>query len=715
MLSQILLRVSQRRILPSQLLHPVCRATFRELPVVSNESIWNGAPQTAKPFSTSFGNLNFETLSSLDDSTNDDPDSAASAEKLRRAEETRQELLKKKGRGWTDPWDIDELLESNVDHESLPDWSPQLVSRISQERVQIYNVNDSKIPLLSDLAVLPLPPPPHPQPGLGQTKAYALHRKRAQYKHILSCVTAMAEPHIQSILSLSDWQDKQDAVDVLFEDIERTLKEKEVVLGKHPSFGLWVERALEEYLQSVRRRANAPANNEIDASTADDAALVTTKRQRQLADETAVPIFMDCYDSGRGDSEENAVPNILIPLQPNSKGQSAGRMVEEWELSAHKTSKRIMLRQCTRQIAQALMTTMKTPPLTETASTDSEASAPDDSLKATETNVGSPATAIRIFVHGRRGVGKTAAMAAVVASARVSGCIVVYLPEGDQLHKNGFYIEPNAKRPGVFDLPILTKSVCQNLLDVHRDDLAAFEADEATMEAFFTDDQLSRLKGYDKGGSITLSDLLSFGAEKADMAPMCYSAAVDVLMKQDEKPFIMVLDEFNCFFQPGQYFHQDFDMEVTKPIPYTQISLFAPILNAMAMGPPVPSSLDTNKSHNVNPVLMKRGAVIVGTTESHAVARSITDAVTSHAELMQSQAASPTLATEWPPPAPLHVITVPQLSTLEVEHMLANYEATGVGKLRLDRGETIMNAQEVNFLRMVSGGEAQHLMNACMM
>jgi hypothetical protein len=96
------------------------------------------------------------------------------------------------------------------------------------------------------------------------------------------------------------------------------------------------------------------------------------------------------------------------------------------------------------------------------------------------------------------------------------------------------------------------------------------------------------------------------------------------------------------------------------------------------------------------------------------VARSITDAVTSHAESMQTQAASPPLASDLPA-VPLHVIAVPRLSTLEVEHMVANYEATGVGKLRLDRGETVMNAHEVNFLRMVSGGEAQHLMNACMM
>ena len=127
----------------------------------------------------------------------------------------------------------------------------------------------------------------------------------------------------------------------------------------------------------------------------------------------------------------------------------------------------------------------------------------------------------RIFVSGHQGVGKTAAIAAVVASARISGSIVLYLPEGDQMHKNGFYVEPNERRTGIFDLPVLQQVVCQNMLDTHKEDLTLFKADSSTMEAFFTIEQLERFTGYGKSGSISLADLLKYGADKVDFAPMC--------------------------------------------------------------------------------------------------------------------------------------------------------------------------------------------------
>lgn len=607
--------------------------------------------------------INFTRAFSSNFDYNDDYDldegdeiTAKEEEKRRRAEDIRESLKQKKGRGWTDPWDLDEMLESNLDFDTLPDWAPSLVSRVSQERVQVYSKDNSTIPTLQDLAMMPLPSPPPPHPGLGQTKAYALNRKRSQYKHILDRVIAMADPKIESIQALPEWQDKQDAVDVLFEEIEFTLKDQEEILGKHPSFGRWVERALEEYLRTMQKTDDDSSTSEID---------------QRVDDISAVPIFMDCYNSMK-DSEENAVPSILNPLKPNSKGQSVGRMVEEWELSAHKTSKRIMLRQCTRQIAKALV--------------------------AADESGGRPA---RILVCGRQGAGKTAAIAAVVASARRSGAIVLYLPEGDQMHKNGFYIEPNAHRKGIFDLPILQQGVCQSMLNAHNEDLAVFLADANTMENFFTETQLERFKGYEKGGSISLVGLLSYGADKVDFAPMCYSAAVDVLMKQDQKQFCMVLDEFNCFFGPGQYFHEDYDEKVKYPVPYNQISLFKPIMDSMA----VTASTDDEDTDTAAPVMMKRGAVIVGTTESHAVPRKVTDALLVNVKKAASNDDG----------ALIHFIEVPRLSALEVEHMLANYEATGVGKLRLDRGETVMNDQEVAYLRMVSGGEAQKLMNACMM
>ena len=51
-------------------------------------------------------------------------------------------------------------------------------------------------------------------------------------------------------------------------------------------------------------------------------------------------------------------------------------------------------------------------------------------------------------------------------------------------------------------------------------------------------------------------------------------------------------------------------------------------------------------------------------------------------------------------------------SDLEVEHILANFEATGIGNLRLDRGDTVMNDQEVAYLKMVSGSIGQKLLDS---
>jgi hypothetical protein len=607
----------------------------------------------------------------LDDLTYDDD--GREEERLRK-EEVKEEIAAKKGRGWTDPWDLQEMYESKIDYEQLPDWAPSLVSRISQERVQIH---PDKIPTLQTLARLPLPPPPAPHPGHGHAKVYALYRKRAQYKYVLEKVTEMAELRIGPIQDLTNWEEKQDAVDALFEDIEFELKEQEGILGKHPKLGSWVERALEEYLRGVQKahdEQQATLSTETSETKAKaDAVKAETKVASDASstafptleeDEAAVPVFLDCYSPD--DPKDQVVPSILSPLEPHLRA-SAGRMVEEWELAAHKESKRIMIRQSTRQIARAL----------------------EESTQA------------RIYVHGREGVGKTSALAAIVASVRTSGSIVLFLPDGDRLRKNGFYVEPNAKRPGIFDLPMLSEKVCREFLAVHKQDLQGFQIDKATIDKFFTEDQQERLKGY-SGDSMPLVDLLEFGAEKTSYSPMCYSAAVDVLMNQDEKPFVMVLDEFNCYYEKGHYYHAEYDLEVKTPIPNDHISLFKPAMDAMAISMEGSEDIDTVTA----PLMMKRGAIIVATTESHAIPRKVTDGL---AACVQRESSNEGAA------VPMYFCEIPRLSPVEVEHMLANYEAIGLGKLRLDQGDTVMNEHEVTFLRMVSGGVSQKLMDACIL
>ena len=228
---------------------------------------------------------------------------------------------------------------------------------------------------MSDLAKLPLPPPTKANPGIpGQQKAYGEVRDLYHYDYISSKVSELAQPKISSIVQLRNWQEKQDAVDELFESLEVQLKEKEEILGLHPKFGHWVETALEEFLRNYQK----PKQKEAEAAAATEEASDGSKTPEKeeglsisLDDVDAHPIFMDCYNPDDDNAEETVVPEILHPLKPHPQ-DGPGRMVEEWEMSAHNTSKRILLRQCTRAIAQTL-----------------------------ENNDSS-----RIYVHGRKGVGK---------------------------------------------------------------------------------------------------------------------------------------------------------------------------------------------------------------------------------------------------------------------------------------------------------------------
>lgn len=276
------------------------------------------------------------------------------AEYQRKQEEIRKELDSRTGRGWSDPWHIsEEQWMSLQTADDLPDWAPEFVSRISQERVQVY---PEGIPTLSALASLSLPPAACPHPGLGQTKEYAAYRKEFHYRHIEKQAQELAKLKVDKILKLTTWDEKQDAVDEVFESVEEQLRTQEEILGLHPEFGSWVGRALEEYLRKVQ-------SGEIKDLVAN-----SKKTDTESKDGEAVPLFMDCFDSSEADQ---MVPSILSPLKPHPR-DGPGRMVEEWQLAAHKKTKRILMRPCTRTVAETL-----------------------------EKNDVS-----RIFVHGRKGVGK---------------------------------------------------------------------------------------------------------------------------------------------------------------------------------------------------------------------------------------------------------------------------------------------------------------------
>ncbi len=507
------------------------------------------------------------------------------------------------------------------------------------------------IPTLATLSTIPLPLSAGPHPGLGQTKAYAAYRRQRHYEYISKQVRLVAKHRVETISKMSDWEEKQDAVDELFETTLTQLKSNEGILGMHPEFAKWVERGLEEFLRSVNKTGQTDdiGVNGLGVAAADD--------------DDVHPVFMDCYNSEEG--EEVVVPTILSPLQPH-RHNGPGRMVEEWELAAHKKTKRILIRECTRSIARIL-----------------------------EENVAS-----RIYVHGRGGTGKTSTLASIVASARKSGYIVLYLPDGDRLRKNGFFVTPSAQREGMYDLQNLSQDACGQLLSSHEADMEGMEADRGKMEKYFKDTQLNRITGYE-GGSIRLVDLLRHAEERKNHAPMCYSVAVETLMHQEDKPFLIVMDEFNCYYDRGHYFHMSYDENVREAIPYEKINLFEHAMAAMAL------SVNSDPDDEIKPSqVMKRGAIIVSTTESHAVAHKVTTGLT---ECATRQSQMETIDGDIP--FQLHVVEVPRFSDEEAEHILANFEAIGLGKLRLDRGDTIMNAQEVAFLKMSSGCIGQQLLD----
>lgn len=81
----------------------------------------------------------YETLRDDDSDDEDDEGALADEEYRLKQQEIRLELDSRTGRVWKDPWEItDEQWMSTATFDDLPEWSPEFVSRISQERVQIH-------------------------------------------------------------------------------------------------------------------------------------------------------------------------------------------------------------------------------------------------------------------------------------------------------------------------------------------------------------------------------------------------------------------------------------------------------------------------------------------------------------------------------------------------------------------------------------------------
>ena len=164
------------------------------------------------------------------------------------------------------------------------------------------------------------------------------------------------------------------------------------------------------------------------------------------------------------------------------------------------------------------------------------------------------------------------------------------------------------------------------------------------------------------------------------------------------------MDEFNCYYDHGHYFHMDYDENVRKAIPLNKITVFKPFMDAMGLYPSeAGNDITSDGATEQSQALMKWGSLIVATSESRAVRRSFTQALTESARAQSQDEKHPT-----------HVVDIRRFSDIEVQHILYNFEITGIGRLRFDRGDTALNPEEVEYLRMVSGGLGQPLLDACM-
>ena len=277
-------------------------------------------------------------------------------------------ILAQKGRLWEDPLHItDEEWSSETWWEDLPDWTPEVISAEALNRVIVLD----KVLTLHQLSTLPLPPPAPVVPA-HEPKKYAAYRQEVERTLIASKVRALADTRVQHILQL-DSEFQQDAIDELFELVEAEMRQAQGVLAieretkekftqpPQAKFELMVEDALSDYLKEVYADQLKKSQSEQDKKE-----LQSSDQSQLITDQTAKPVFMDVFKSSLGKDRVYAVTG------------ASGGIVEEWDMSANKNTRRILLRRCIREVAKHIV--------------------------EAENNTDNPAT--KIFVKGHRGVGK---------------------------------------------------------------------------------------------------------------------------------------------------------------------------------------------------------------------------------------------------------------------------------------------------------------------
>lgn len=334
-----------------------------------------------------FDDIFGDSASGLDDGE----EKSAAAEYNERQVALAAEFAQRKGRLWDDEWVIpDEEWLKNETWDDIEEWRPGNATRVSVESVRVFG---GGVPTLGEMAGLDLPAPLPSHPGDGNPSEYAGHRRREMSRRLKLAVQVTIHDDLKKILEMKSWEDKQDAVDEMYETIEERVREKEPIMGQLPDFASTVEKELEGILRMVQSRLKgasaaekqAPASEEGDDKDKEETKPEPAKVDDSVLDvmdskrEKPVPIFMDLLKiggkskSGKDDdadsdtnkgkavlseflsgSNDKGVPNLIYPLNvhPND---GTGRMVEEWELAAKKDTKRIMMRSVMREVAEKIV------------------------------------------------------------------------------------------------------------------------------------------------------------------------------------------------------------------------------------------------------------------------------------------------------------------------------------------------------------------------
>merc|ERR1712127_141042 len=97
---------------------------------------------------------------------------------------------------------------------------------------------------LGQLAKLELPTALPPHPGHGEPATYAKFRKGRNKRKLRTAIQVSVHADLEKIMKLESWEEKQEAVDGLFEVIAERVGEREPVLAKLPDFDAAVEKGL---------------------------------------------------------------------------------------------------------------------------------------------------------------------------------------------------------------------------------------------------------------------------------------------------------------------------------------------------------------------------------------------------------------------------------------------------------------------------------------